>query len=129
MYYTAIRPIIKKAYYFLVESFLNMLSILLFWIRPISVDKPNIKKILLIKLERIGDLALSEPAIREIRKHFPQSRIFMIVNPYTKAVVKELPCLDEVFDYDKNARLKDKLDFIRFLRGYKFDLAIDWIPR
>ena len=107
------------------ELVCNIMSFFIFWIKPKRIKNSDVKKIMLIKLERIGDLVLSTPAIREIRKRFPESHISIIVNPYTKDIVDDLPDVDEVLVYDKNADFKDKFFFIKFLRRYKFDLAID----
>jgi len=129
MYYSVVRPAIRKIYYSLVSFSLGTISLLLFWIRKKKVDNSEIKAILLIKLERIGDLVLSLPAIREIRNCFPDSNICIIVSPYTEAIVKNTPYVDEVFIYDEKASLKDRISFITSLRRYSFDLAIDLTTR
>ena len=125
MYYKLIRPTIRKLYYLSVGLFFNVLSFFVFWVKPKKINKSDVKKILLIKLERIGDLVLSAPAIREIRKCFPKSHISIIVNPYTKDIVDGLPDVDEVLVYDSDGSLMDKLRFVKFLRCCNFDLAID----
>lgn len=128
IYYKVIRPLIKNIFYSLCASFLRILSFLFFWIRPKPLDYRNINRILLIKIERIGDLVLSTAAIRAIRRHFPHSSITIIVNPYTKAIVDSDPHLDEVVIYDaqgKHRSLIEKICFIRNLRSREFSLAID----
>ena len=132
IYYKIIRPLVKKAFYLLYEVALRILSILIFWIKPKPLDLKQIHKILLIKMERIGDLVLSTPAIRAIREKFPNGHISIIVNSYTKAIIKNDPHLDEVLVYDFKKSHKDliqKIRFVKNLRIRKFDLAIDLSTR
>jgi len=128
IYYEHIKPLIRKIYYSSFALFLNILSFLLFWIRPKPVNKEQIQRILLIKMERLGDLVLTTPAIHALRQHFPQSTISMIVNSYSREIIEHDPHLDEVYVYDAQGlhkTLKGKIQFIKKLRLKKFDLAVD----
>ncbi len=129
VYYSFIRPAMKNLYYFVAHTFLKILSFLFFWVKPKNINKNNIKKILVVKLERIGDLILSLPALREIRNYFPESKVYMITTSYTKDILETSPYIDELLVYDRNASLKDKISFIKMLREYRFDLAIDLTTR
>jgi lipopolysaccharide heptosyltransferase II len=97
----------------------------LFWIRPRPLKQDQVHNILLIKLERIGDVVLSTPAIRAIKSFFPDSNISIVVNLYTKPLIKNDPHINEVYTYDKRKSLKKKIHFIKELRRKKFDLAVD----
>ena len=128
VYYEYIRPLIKELYYSFFASFLNVLSCLLFWIRPKPVKNEFIQRILLIKMERIGDLVLTTPAIRALRQHFPTSTISMIVNSYSREIIEHDPHLDDVYVFDKQGihkTLKGKIQFVKKLRLRTFDLAVD----
>ncbi len=85
------------------------------------------KRILIIRLDRLGDVILSTPVIKSVRDAYPASRISVMVRPYCEDVVKGNPYLDEVIVYDKGGREKDfsgNLSFISGLRGRNFDLAL-----
>lgn len=85
------------------------------------------KKILIIRTDRIGDVLLSTPAIKALRRKFPQSYIAMMVRPYARDIVLGNPYLDEVIIYDKYAAQRKFWKSIRFawsLREKKFDLAL-----
>jgi lipopolysaccharide heptosyltransferase II len=87
----------------------------------------NYRNILIVRLDRIGDVVLSTPAIRAVREACPASRISVMVSPYARGVVEGNPCLDEVIAYDKSGPEKGflgNLRFIREIRKRKFDLAL-----
>jgi len=56
--------------------------------------------ILVIKLDLIGDVILSVPALRELRRSFPESRILLVVQPQAKQLVDACPYVDRVMPFD-----------------------------
>lgn len=89
------------------------------------------KKILLVRTDRIGDVILTTPAIRALRKHFPASYLAMMVQSYTADVIKNNPYLNEVIIYDKGGRHKSILASLKFandLARKKFDLVFIFHP-
>lgn len=68
-------------------------------------DSKLIKKILIIRLDRIGDLILSTPAIRAVRENFPEAEIFLLIREYTKDLVIHNPNINKLLIYGK-----DKID-------------------
>ncbi|MCZ6679259.1 MAG: lipopolysaccharide heptosyltransferase II [Candidatus Poribacteria bacterium] len=87
------------------------------------------KNILLIRLSSLGDIVLTSPAIRAVRRHFPQAQISMLVAKQSAELLTENPHLDEVIPFDRTAQNKDTGEMwriIRLLRERRFDLAIDF---
>jgi len=82
------------------------------------------RRILIARLDRIGDVVLSTPAIKAVREAYPASHIAFMVRPYARDIVAGNPFLDEVITYDKRMGLWGTLKFIRFLRRRRFDLAL-----
>jgi heptosyltransferase-2 len=85
------------------------------------------KKILIVRLDRIGDVLLSTPVIRAVREAFPASHIAVMVQDYAKEIVAGNPYLDEVIVYNKSGRHKGFSGNFRFLwrlRRKKFDMAL-----
>lgn len=85
------------------------------------------KKILLVRTDRIGDVILSTPVIKNLRLAFPAAYIAFMVCPYTQDVLAGNPYLDEVIVYDKHCRQRSIFQSIKFswyLRKKKFDWAI-----
>jgi len=89
---------------------------------------PNPKNILVIKLIAIGDLVVALPALRAIKKSFPESHLAILVTPRVKEVVEGCPYLDEIIYYDilgEDKGIKGLLKIIGQLREKRFDLVID----
>lgn len=78
------------------------------------------KRILVIRLDRIGDVVLSTPVAKALRAAYPDSRITFLVRPYAADIVKGNPYIDEVITYDKERTLS----FAMSLRKKKFDMAL-----
>ncbi len=85
-----------------------------------KIPLENIKKIIIIRTDRIGDLILTTPAITDLKKHFKNAQIDIIINSYTYAIMEKNP-------YMKNIILKDQYtrkELIHLLKKTKYDLAI-----
>lgn len=73
--------------------------------RPLKASE--VRKILIIRLDRVGDLILSTPAIRAVRQGYPHSRIDLLVGSYTRDLVVGNPCVDRVLVYKESVLDKD----------------------
>jgi lipopolysaccharide heptosyltransferase II len=85
--------------------------------------------ILLVRLRLIGDVVFTTPAIRAIRRHYPDARITYIVEEEAAAVVRHNPHLDNVIvvcSPHAPGRLRADIALIRRLRRERYDLAIDF---
>ncbi|OGW94480.1 MAG: lipopolysaccharide heptosyltransferase II [Omnitrophica bacterium RIFCSPLOWO2_01_FULL_45_24] len=90
------------------------------------------KKILIVRMDKIGDLVLSTPAIKAVRDTYPDSYIAVLVRPYAREIIEGNPYINEVITYDKTNGDKGLLKNIRFilnLRKKKFDLALVLHPK
>jgi ADP-heptose:LPS heptosyltransferase len=56
----------------------------------------SVEQIVLSRLDRVGDLILSTPAIATVRRAFPEARITIACSPYNAVVVKDSPDVDAV---------------------------------
>ena len=86
------------------------------------------RKVLILRLDKIGDMILSTPAIRNIREGLPSSHITLIASPYNAPVVRGLPYLDEVREYDRSWPLPVKKEYARNLRKEQYDICIALSP-
>lgn len=86
-------------------------------------------KIVLIRLRLIGDVVFTTPAIRAIRRRFPDCRLAYVVEPEAAAVVEHNTNLDEVIVAERPkgiARLKADAALAWRLRRAGYDVAIDF---
>ena len=93
----------------------------------LQVTSHKYKKILIVRLDRIGDVLLSTPVIKNLRDAYPDSYIAFMVRPYAREIVEGNPYLNDVIIYDKAGPEKGmigNLKFISYLRKKKFDLAV-----
>ena len=97
------------------------------------------KRILVIRLDRIGDVVLSTPVLQALRGAYPQAFIAMMVRPVCRELVEGHPHLNEAILYDRDGRHHGVVSTIRFalsLRRLRFDTALilhptnrsHWIP-
>jgi ADP-heptose:LPS heptosyltransferase len=89
----------------------------------------EISRLLLVRLREIGDVVFTTPAIRALRRHFPNARLTYIVEPHAAPIVATNPHLDEVLIAPRARGLKGLTADValgRSLRARRFDLAIDF---
>ena len=96
-------------------------------------------RILVIRLDRIGDLVLSTSVFSALRKHFPKAFIAALAPAACRDLVENHPDLDTAILYDKagvHASSLATFFFARALGRYRFDAALalhpsnrsHWIP-
>jgi lipopolysaccharide heptosyltransferase II len=81
-------------------------------------------RILLVRLREIGDVVFTTPAIRGLRRHFPDASLTYLVEPHAFPVVARNPHLDRVVAVQRG--LVNDVRLGRQLRRERFDLAIDF---
>ncbi|RZB35260.1 MAG: heptosyltransferase II [Desulfobacteraceae bacterium Eth-SRB1] len=94
-------------------------------IKPIQLK--NIKRLLIRSTNWIGDAVMTTPAVRAIRKNFPDAEISILAKPWVAPVFENSPYVDHVLIYDDADRhmgVAGKLRLASELRGYRFDAAI-----
>ncbi len=92
-----------------------------------DIDLRKIKKILIIRHDRIGDTILATPVITSLKKSLPDAELFIVVGPGGYKVVKENPYIKRTFIYDKKGFISSPgklFSFITGLRREKIDLSL-----
>ena len=85
------------------------------------------RRILVIRLDRLGDVILSLPVVQALRERLPHAYLAMMVRPACRDVVDGHPALDEMLLYEKDGIHRSARETIRFARGlrrYNFDTAL-----
>lgn len=82
--------------------------------------KSRLKKILIIRLSSIGDIVLTSPVVRCIRKQVPGAVVHFAVKKQFVPVVSGNPYIDKIHSFEG-----DLGSFIRELKKEKFDYIVD----
>ncbi len=93
-----------------------------------SHDLSPVRKVLVIRIDKVGDLLLSTPAIRSLREALPGARITLLATPYNAGIMKGWDALDQTVIYDRSWSKLEKLRFIRGLRRDGYDMCIVLSP-
>lgn len=101
-----------------------------------KVDLSQVKRILVVRLDEIGDVVVTTPLLRELRRNIPRAWITLVVKPAIYNLVELCPYVNEVLTYDWQVpgNFKNLIRHARALRlaifhlwKRRFDLAI--LPR
>jgi heptosyltransferase-2 len=100
------------------------------------IDLSQIERVLVVRLDEIGDVVLTTPFLRELRANLPNASITLLVKPDIRNLVELCPYVSEVITYQPPASkywrsiqatsLAKRLARSHFL-AKEFDIAI--VPR
>lgn len=87
------------------------------------------QKILLMRIDRLGDLILSLPAISAFIDVYPDADIDLVVNKAYHSLAAQISGVKRIYTINPfQKKTKDIFSLIMRLRETKYDLAIDLIP-
>ena len=86
----------------------------------LPLDFKEIKSVLIIRPDRLGDVVLSTPVYETLKIEFPHLHISALVNNSQAGLLADNPNIDQIFVID----LKQPLHVFRQLRDSHFDLAL-----
>jgi heptosyltransferase II len=73
----------------------------------------------------VGDAVMTIPALRELRRIFPDARIALHTRSWAKGIFEDADFLDEILTFDKtNSKVKNALSQTKELKNHDFDLAV-----
>ena len=95
----------------------------------------NSERILIIRLDLIGDALFSVPAMRNTRQRFPDARLDVLVAPSTAPLLADCPYIDNVYTLDEHTlthlpgifsldQWRQAWRVIRTLRARRYDLCL-----
>lgn len=82
------------------------------------------KNILVMNVNWLGDVLFSTPAIKALRRNFPDAKLSVLINPRCKEILEGNPNIDELIIYDEEGTHKSilgKLKLILCLRNKGFE--------
>lgn len=63
-------------------------------------DVSRTRRVLVVRLDEIGDVVLTSGFLRELRRNAPDAEITLIVKPATADLLRQCPYVDDVMTYD-----------------------------
>src|SRR5712691_3392303 len=138
----AIKSIIARGIYLLMSIVGGFL-----WLGRLGEKYPPLtpatfhpRRILVIRLDLIGDLVLSLTVVSALKRTYPEAKIDLLALPTSAKVAKYDPNLAEIIPYDPNIwrhpkallqpeKWRETISVIRRLRAHHYDLAISVYAR
>ena len=109
---------------------ITILGKILFLFKDKDISHPciqNPKKILIIRSGAIGDVIMTTPLLKSLRKHYPSAEIIYMVGDWSKKIIAGNKNIDRMISFPDNIiyqkEIKGTLNLIRQLRKEKIDLA------
>lgn len=108
------------------------------FLKKVDIFSYEPKKILLVRLDHIGDIVMTTPSFSLIRKRFPKAKIYLLANAGAKNLLYEDPRIDEliVFNWPWSqpkvkgrfswTKIKELISVIWAIRKENIDLFIDF---
>jgi heptosyltransferase-2 len=82
-------------------------------------------KILVRGTNWVGDAVMTIPALRELRRIFPESEITLYTRGWAEGIFRDARFIDRILTFDKTkSKIKDALTQAKELRKHAFDLAV-----
>jgi lipopolysaccharide heptosyltransferase II len=102
---------------------------------PLAAESFQPRRILVIRLDLIGDLVLSLTAVQALKRTYPEAEIDLLAVPSSAKVIAETPELSKVIGYDPNIWRRPKallqlknwreaIALYRRLHSREYDLAL-----
>jgi len=120
-----LKSIILAIYLHLRKAILRALGLFLLKPSEPPFQAQAVHKILFIRIDRIGDLVLSTPALRAIKEACPASHLTVLASPSNRGILDHNPRVDEVIVFRRTGGLGYWIQTMRTLRARRYDLAID----
>jgi heptosyltransferase-2 len=94
------------------------------------LNKQKQLRILVARIDRIGDVVLSTPIPDEIKKTHPDSFVSVLVKKYTRDIYLNNPYVDEIILYNEedNKTAKSFWPLVKEIRQFKFNYAFMLLP-
>jgi lipopolysaccharide heptosyltransferase II len=91
----------------------------------ITMNKKKIHKVLIIRLSSIGDIILTSPLVRAVRKAFPDAQIDFLIKQEFADLMTHNPHVNRLIPFEKKGGFKGLQKLKRELAEQQYDWVID----
>jgi ADP-heptose:LPS heptosyltransferase len=92
---------------------------------PVEFDVKNSKNVVFLRYDRIGDMVITTPVFRELKRTYPHINVIVIASKINRCILENNPFIDEVIINYKNNLLGDLLSLLK-LRGRNLDVCVEF---
>jgi len=85
----------------------------------------DLKKILIIRLSSIGDIVLTTPVIRLLKKKYPDCQIDFVIKDQFKTLLADHPLIHQLYIFKKHCKSHSLKKIKQKIIRQKYDLIID----
>lgn len=101
-----------------------------FWKKLVPFKKSQIKRILVIRLDHIGDVLLATPVVRALKRNWPDAEIDLLIRPFTKELINTNKYITKIHTLNPpwfNRGTASFIDLIKFIfhNLLKYDLVVE----
>ena len=92
------------------------------------------KRILVVKLDHVGDVLLATPVFANLRRAYPNAELHALAGKWSRVILENQPAVDEVIEYnspffcragEQPTRLSEAFQLYRRLRREKYELVVE----
>tara|TARA_B110000858_G_C17799577_1_gene474501 strand:+ start:464 stop:1555 length:1092 start_codon:yes stop_codon:yes gene_type:complete len=92
--------------------------------KPVDFQLIDAKSVLFLRYDRIGDMVITTPVFRELKRSIPNINIIVLASSINRDVILNNPFIDEVIINNKNNFFGDFISLLK-LRIRKLDVCIE----
>ncbi|OGW83267.1 MAG: hypothetical protein A2987_05840 [Omnitrophica bacterium RIFCSPLOWO2_01_FULL_45_10] len=112
-------------YLFIRKILLFILSLFIVDRACSSFDKEKVSKILVIRLDRIGDFMITTPLLKALKARFPLSEITLLARPNIRDLAGSQPWVDKTISFKGKLSILALFKLGEKIKKENFDLSID----
>ena len=90
-----------------------------------TFDIKNTRNILFFRYDRIGDMVITTPVFRELKREYPEINISVLASKVNQTVLHNNPYVDKVYINYKNNLFRDLPTLLK-LRNKKYDVCVEF---
>lgn len=92
--------------------------------RAETMASATAQRILLLKLDHLGDFIMAVPAMRAVRGHFPDAHITLVVGEWSQGLARRIAIADELLIFDAFPRNTGEVPADVGARAAQFELLV-----
>ena len=89
------------------------------------LDIASVRKVLILRNDKIGDMIVSTALLRELKKNYPHWQIDVAASSANRDVIADNPHVSEIIIWDKQPLLRDLRTTIAALRRRRYDVIFN----